>query len=98
MIARSGLTTLKYNTASTFIDTLSREIASWVEISITWIRRSTRTISWIKGINSTRPGPLTPPKTPEREDHGALIFPQYLHGRCYQKQGRDQDDRDDRHI
>ena len=45
MTARSGSLTLKYSTASTFIETLSREMTSWVGISITWIRRSTRTIS-----------------------------------------------------
>jgi hypothetical protein len=34
-------------------------MTSWVGISITWMRRSTRTISWMNGISSTRPGPLT---------------------------------------
>ena len=54
-----GIDHVEYSTASTFIETLSCEITSWVGISMTWMRKSTRTISWTKGINSTRPGPLT---------------------------------------
>ena len=64
MMARSGLTTLKYSTASTFIETLSREITSWVGTSITCVRRSTRTICCRNGASSTRPGPLTWLKRP----------------------------------
>ena len=46
-----------------FIESLSREITSWVGISITWMRKSTRT-SWKKAISSTKPGPFTPSNFP----------------------------------
>ena len=59
MMARSGSTTLKYSTAFTCTDTLSREITSWVGTSMTTVRRSTRTICCKTGIMMIRPGPLT---------------------------------------
>ncbi len=62
--ARCGSTTRKYSTALTFKVTLSREITSWLGTSITTMRRSMRTICWMPGISTTRPGPLTFQKRP----------------------------------
>jgi hypothetical protein len=44
MIAFCVSTTRKYSIASTFKETLSREITSWLGTSITTVRKSTRTI------------------------------------------------------
>src|SRR6185437_6561624 len=64
MMAFCGSTTRKYTTAFTFTETLSREITSWLGTSSTTVRSSTRTICWMPGIRTTRPGPLTFQKRP----------------------------------
>lgn len=58
-MALAGSTTRKNTMASTFTDTLSREITSWVGTSMVTVRRSTFTICWTMGTSRNRPGPLT---------------------------------------
>ena len=63
-MALSGLITLKYITAFTFIETLSFVITSCGGTSKATVLRLTVIILSIKGIRIMRPGPFTPISLP----------------------------------
>jgi hypothetical protein len=74
---------------------LSREITSWLGISITRMRKSDPDHFLHERNHQDEARPFDRLKTPEREDHSTFILAQDLHARGDQNQGHDQDHRHD---